>query len=93
MEYFGLRYIKEKGGGWRVYGALFTCLAIRAIYIEVAHSMKNDSFLQAWQHFFCPRRPIRQFRSDQGTNFVAAENELKAALQEIDDEKIKAELC
>ena len=74
------------------YGTLFTCMASRAIHIEVAHSMETDSFLQALRHVITRRGPIRELRSDQGTNFVGAENKLKRALQEMDDEKIKAEL-
>ena len=74
------------------YGALFTCMASRAIHIEVAHSMETDSFLQALRRVVARRGPIQELRSDQGTNFVGAENELKRALQEMDDAKIKAEL-
>jgi len=54
--------------------------------------METDSFLQALRSFTCRRGPLRKLRSDQGTNFVGAENELKAMLQEMDDEKLKAEL-
>ena len=67
-------------------------MASLAIHIEVAHSMGTDSFLQALRSFTCRKGPIRELRSDQGTNFVGVENELKVALQEMDDEKIKAEL-
>ena len=69
-----------------------TCMASRAIHIEVAHSMETDSFLQALRHVIARRRPIQELRSDQGTNLVGAENELNRALQEMNDEKIKAEL-
>jgi len=67
-------------------------MASRAIHIEVAHSMETDSFSQALRRVIARRGPIRELRSDQGTSFVGAENELKRALQEMDDEKIKAEL-
>ena len=40
----------------------------------------------------CRRGPIRQLRSDQGTNFVGARTELKAALKELDQSKIRNEL-
>ena len=64
----------------------------RAIHIEVAHSMETVSLLQTLRRVIARRGPIRELRSDQGTNYVGAENELKRALQEMDDEKIKAEL-
>ena len=67
-------------------------MASRAIHIEVVHTMETDSFLQAQRHVIARRGPIRELRSDQGTNFVGAENELKRSLQEMDDERIKAEL-
>ena len=90
VDYFGPWYIKEGRKEVKRYGALFT--ASLAIHIEVAHSMETDSFLQALQSFTCRRGPIRELRSDRGTYFVGAENELKAAVQDMDGEKIKAEL-
>ena len=92
VDYLGPWYIKEGRKEVKRYRALFTCLASRAIHIKVAHSMETDSFVQALRHFTCRRGPIRELRSDQGTNFVGAENELNTALQEMDDEKMKVEL-
>ena len=54
--------------------------------------METDWFLQALRRFTFWGGPLRELRSDQGTNFVRSENELKAVLQEMDDEKLKAEL-
>ena len=92
VDYFGPWHVKDGRKEVKRYGALFTCMASRSIHIEVAHSMETDSFLQALRRFVSRRGPIRELRSDQGTNFVGADNELKKALQEMDDDQIKAEL-
>ena len=92
VDYFGPWYVKEGRKEVKRYGALFTCMASRSIHIEVAHSLDTDSFLQALRRFISRRGPIRELRSDQGTNFVGAQNELKKALKEMDDDQIKAEL-
>ena len=54
--------------------------------------METDLFQQALRHFIRRKGPIRGLCSNKGTNFIVAENELKAAPQEMDDEKPKAEL-
>jgi len=92
LDYFGPWYIKRGRSTVKRYGALFTCLASRAIHIEVAESLDTDSFLQALRRFICRRGPVREIYSDRGTNFIGAESELKKALNEMDDLKIKAVL-
>ena len=74
------------------YRVLFMCLALRAIHLETSTSLETDAFINALCHFICRRGPIHQLRSDQGTNFVGAKHELKAALAELDHKRIKAEL-
>ncbi|KAK2564378.1 hypothetical protein P5673_011803 [Acropora cervicornis] len=92
VDCFGPWYVKAGRREVKRYGTLFTCMASRAIHIEVVHTMATDSFLQALRRVIARRGPIRELRSDQGTNFVGAENELKRSFQEMDDERIKAEL-
>ena len=74
------------------YGTLFTCLTSRAVHIEIASSLTTDSFINAYRRFICRRGPVRQLRSDRGTNFVGAKNEQQAALDEMDHDKIRLEL-
>lgn len=92
MDYFGPWLVKQGRREVKRYGALFTCLASRAVHIEVADSLNTDSFLQALRRFIARRGPIREIRSDQGTNFVGADNELKRALEEMDDNEMKSKL-
>ena len=74
------------------YGALFTCLASGAVDIELADSLETDLFVSALRRFICRPGPVREMRCDRGTNFIGAETELKKAIEEMDDQKIKAEL-
>ena len=92
VDYFGPWIVKEKRKELKRYGVLFTFMASRAIHLEVAHSLETDSFINALRRFICRRCPIRQMRSDQGTNFVGAKKELKEALGEVDHDKIGKEL-
>ena len=92
VDYFGPWYIKEGRRELKRYGVLFTCLASRAVHLEVSNSMTTDSFINAYRRFVGRRGPVRQIRSDQGTNFVGAKNELQRALSALDNERIKQEL-
>ena len=92
VDYFGPFVIKEKRTELKRYGALFTCMVTRAVHIEVAHSLETDSFINAVRRFVCRRGPVRQLRSDRGTNFVGAKRELKEALAEMNHDKIRIEL-
>ena len=89
VDYFGPWIIKEGRKELKRYGALFTCLSSRAIHIEVANSLSSDSFINAFRRFTAMRGPVKLLRSDQGTNFVGAELELKKALKEMDHTKVK----
>ena len=68
---------------------LFNCFASRAIYIEVANALNTDSFIQVLGRFMARRSPVRSIKSDNGTNFVKAANELKKALNEMNHEQVK----
>lgn len=58
------------------WGLVFTCLASRAIHIEILESMVAVSFLCALRQFFSTRGPVSPLRSNRGTNFVGAKIEL-----------------
>ena len=92
IDYFGPWCVKDGRKEVKRYRALFTCMASRVIHIEVPHSMETDSFIQALHRFICCRGAVRELCSDRGTNFIGAENELKKAVEEMDDDKIKADL-
>ena len=88
VDLFGPWFIKEGRKELKRYGVLFTCLACRAIHVETSNSLSTDSFINSLRRFIAIRGPIRQLRSDRGTNFVGAEQELKEAFMELDEERI-----
>lgn len=93
IDYFGPFLIKEKRKELIRYGTLFTCMASRAIHIEVASSLDTNSFIHALRRFIARRGPVKQIRSDNGTNFVGANKELLKALKEMDSDLIQQKLC
>ena len=84
--------MKEGRKELKRYGVLFTCLVTRAIHLEVANSLQTDSYINALRHFICRRGPVRQMRSDNGSNFIGARRELKEVLAEMDQSQVKQEV-
>ena len=74
------------------YGVLFTCLSIRAIHIEVAHSLDTKSFINALRRFVSRRGTPEEIRSDNGGNFVKGEKELRKAIEGWNQQKIQKSL-
>jgi hypothetical protein len=89
VDYFGPWIIKEGRKELKRYGVLFTCLASRAIHLEVAKTLETDSFINVLRCFLARRGPVRQLRCDHGTNLVGARGELKEALKNMDDEEVR----
>ena len=92
VDYFGPWYVREGRKELKRYGVLFTCLVTRAIHLEVANSLETDSYINALRRFICRRGPVRQMRSDNGSNFIGARRELKEALAEMDQNQVKQEM-
>ena len=88
VDMFGPFLVKEGRKIHKRYGAIFTCLCSRAIYIETTNSMTTDSFIQALMRFISRRGNIGIIRSDNGSNFIGASTELKRAYSEMDKKKI-----
>ena len=92
VDYFGPMSVKFRRGTAKRYGCLFTCLTTRAVHVEVTHSMTSDSFLMALQRFMARRGKPTSVFSDNGSNLVAADQELKAEVEAINDHRLNEEL-
>ena len=89
IDYFGPLYTKVGRSTPKRYGVIFTCLACRAVHLEVAHSLDTDSFLGAFSWFTARRGVPKVVISDYGTNLNAAENELESMLDQLNQAKIE----
>ncbi|XP_071827282.1 uncharacterized protein [Apostichopus japonicus] len=81
IDMFGPFEIKRGRSIVKRYGLILTCLATRAIHLEILHSADSDSCLNALRRFLCRRGSISSIRSDNGTNFVGTERTLREALK------------
>lgn len=61
----------------KVYLALFICMAIEVVHIEIVSDLTSDYFLTALDRFVARRGILSDLYSDCGTNYVGAARQLK----------------
>ncbi len=77
-DYFGPIVVKVgRNKTAKYYGVLFTCLNTRAVHLKLAVDCSTMEFLQVLRRFFAIRGTPAVMISDNGTQFVGAEKELK----------------
>ena len=81
IDCFGPFMVKQGRAQVKRYGCIFTCLAIRAIHIEMLYSLDADSFINALMRFTSRRGTPQTIRSDNGTNFVGGSKEVLDAMK------------
>ena len=88
-DYFGPFLVKWGRSNLNRYGCVFTCVVARAIHIEIAHSLDTDSFVNASQRFISRRGQVKEMWSDNDTNLVGGECELREAIKEWNKDQIQ----
>ncbi|XP_062702828.1 uncharacterized protein LOC134285654 [Aedes albopictus] len=83
VDYFGPVLVKVGRSNVKRWIALFTCLTIRAVHLEVVHSMSKESCVMAVRRFVSRRGAPVEIFSDNGTNFLGASNQLKREAEEL----------
>ena len=87
VDLFGPIEVKRGRSVIKRYGVVFTCLVIRAVHIEIAFSLDTDSFINALRRFVARRGQV--FHSDNGTNLVGTERELRSYIRDWNQSKVK----
>ncbi|CAG7719526.1 unnamed protein product [Allacma fusca] len=72
-------------GGQKAWIVLFTCAVYRALHLEMVTSLSTEAFLLSLRRFVARRGRPGTIYSDNGTNFVGAEN----VFSRLDWEKIE----
>ena len=83
IDYFGPMEVVVGRRREKRYGVLFTCLITRGCHLELAHSLTTDSFVAAFRRFINRRGMPAVVYSDNGTNLVAGEKEMRESIQQL----------
>ncbi|XP_043466286.1 uncharacterized protein LOC122501086 [Leptopilina heterotoma] len=87
VDYCGPFFIKEKKhrnrGKVKAYISIFVCFATKACHIELVSDLTTETFIGCLKRFFARRGKSSTIFSDNGTNFVGANNELTKTLREL----------
>lgn len=92
VDFFGPLEVGKGRGICKRYGVILTCLASRAIHLEVAASLETDACNNAPGCFISRRGQVTLLVSNNGTNFVGANRELKEALVALNYQQIEGVL-
>ena len=87
-DVFGPFYVKVNRSTVKRYGLLVTCLSSRAVTIELLYQMDTSACINALRRFIARRGPPEVIFSDNGTNFLGADRELKEALKELKNDRL-----
>ena len=102
LDVFGPFYIYERStrstpGGRKIWAVIFVCLPSRAVHLEPLPSMDTTTFRNALTRFFAIRGHCRLIRSDCGSNFLGARNQMSelniaSISKELEDRSIRWEM-
>ncbi|GFW65784.1 integrase catalytic domain-containing protein [Trichonephila clavipes] len=67
----------RKANKFESYICLFICLATKAVHLELVSTLSTDAMLAALRRFIVRRGHPSEIHSDNGTNFIGANNYLK----------------
>ncbi|XP_039762492.1 uncharacterized protein LOC120635541 [Pararge aegeria] len=85
VDYFGPITIKIGRKTDKRWVALYTCLTTRAVHLEIATSLSADNMILTLRRMIARRGTPKTMFSDNGTNFIGANKEIKTAFEKMID--------
>ncbi|KAJ0178490.1 hypothetical protein K1T71_006313 [Dendrolimus kikuchii] len=73
-----MRYAPGRGSrAYKGYICIFICMVTRAMHLEAVSDLTSEGFIAAFRRFVSRRGQCKDLYSDNGTNFVGADKELR----------------
>ncbi|XP_055622808.1 uncharacterized protein LOC129766312 [Toxorhynchites rutilus septentrionalis] len=85
VDYMGPFEVKVGRSVVKRWICLFTCLTVRAVHLELAHSLSSTACVMAFRRFVARRGAPLEVFSDNGTNFVGTNRQLSEEKQKIQE--------
>lgn len=89
LDYFGPVTVAHGRGTEKKWVALFCCMVTRAVHLELAHDYSTDALILCIRNFINIRGRPRCIWSDNGTNFIGFDREIKSVPGFFDVAKLK----
>ncbi|XP_065088428.1 uncharacterized protein LOC135709910 [Ochlerotatus camptorhynchus] len=96
VDYWGpisLKPIHRRAAPGKAYVAVFICFSTKAVHLELVADLSTPKFLQALRRFVSRRGLCSDLHSDNGRNFVGANNELRDLVRNKEHRNAIAQEC
>ena len=93
VDYFGPFYVTVRRTTEKMWDFLFTCHTTRAVHVDIVTSMNTSSCAMGVERFMSRRGTPAMTRSDNGTNFIGLEKELRVSIEKWNVVNIAAEIA
>ena len=81
LDYLGPLYTRESGKIQKTWVCLFTCLAVRAVHLELARNVSAEQFLLCLRRFIARRGQPTKIVCDNASQFNLAKSNLDKVRQ------------
>ncbi|XP_062553037.1 uncharacterized protein LOC134218158 isoform X1 [Armigeres subalbatus] len=74
---FNVRPLYGRGASVKMYVAVFVCLSVKAVHVEIVPDLSSSACINAIKRFVARRGRLIELRCDNATAFVGADREMR----------------